>query len=270
MRCDEVLTAALQEVSAAWTCRAVDNGWLLVTTSHQYSDGDLVELLVRRENGSVVVSDGGEALARLELAGVSVDHGRAREMWRHLLRAHELEVHAERLTVQGSLDEAGVLLINMANAVANIDGIRLMAAAPQSPRFADRLITFFQAEFEHTRESPQLQGRSGILYKATIAAGEPTKETFIQAIAGRSAHDRQRSVEHAFTIFSDVNGTVAPEQKLVVLGEGEWKSEQTKLLTIVANVGSWSYRDRMVRFVRNPSQRNAQILLPIQEKISPG
>ena len=65
--CDDVITNVLESVSGDWTCQPLDDGWLQVTTPHQYSDGDHVELLVRRDADSVVVSDGGEALARLDL-----------------------------------------------------------------------------------------------------------------------------------------------------------------------------------------------------------
>lgn len=265
--CDEVISAALAKANDDWTCRPLDTGWLLVTTSHQYSDGDHVELLVRRDEGSVVVSDGGEALARLELAGVNVDHGRARELWRRLLRAHEVELHAERLSVHGTLNETGSLINNMANAVANIDGLRLMAAPPPNPRFADRLVSFLQAEFEYVTEAPQLHGRSGVLYRATAAVGDSNQETFVQAVAGESAQIRQRAIEHVFTMFSDINGTLPHERKLVILSEGEWKPEQTRLLSTVAYVGSWSYREQIVRFVRDPTRRQPRILTPVQEQV---
>lgn len=266
--CDEVITAALGQLNDDWSCQPVADGWLLVTTPHQYSDGDRVELMVRHNDKSIVVSDGGEALARLELAGVSVERGRAREMWRRLLRAHELELHSERLSMQGDLNETGSLVNNMANAVANIDGIRLLVPPPQSPHFADRLVTFLQAEFEYVIESPQLRGRSRGLYRTTAAVGDPDRATYVQAVAGRSIQIRQRSIEHAFTMFSDVNGALPQERKLVILSEGDWRSEQISLLSSVAYVGSWSYRDRIVRFVLDPTQRKSHILMPIQDEVS--
>ncbi len=265
--CDDVISAALADVSDDWICRPLDTGWLLITTSHQYSDGDYIELLVRRDDTSVVVSDGGEALARLELAGVSIDGGRAKETWHRLLRAHELEVNAERLTVHGTLNEMGSLVNDMANAVANIDGLRLLAPPPRRPRFADRLITFLQGEFEYVREGPQLHGHSGVPYKATAAVGDPNQETFVQAVAGESIQTRQRAIEHVYTMFSDVNGALPKERKLVILNEGEWKPEQTRLLSIVAYVGSWSYREQIVSFVHDPTQRKSRILMPVQEQV---
>jgi hypothetical protein len=265
--CDEVITTALAVVSEDWTCRPVSDGWLLITTSHQYSDGDHVELLIRRHDRSVVVTDGGEALARLDLAGVSVDRGRARDIWRRLLLAHELELRDERLSAHGAINDAGRLIENMANAVVNLDGIRLLVPPPRSPRFADRLVTFFQGEFEYVVEALQVRGRSNAVYRVTAAVGDPSQEALVQAVAGKSLQIRQRSVEHAFTMFSDINGTLPTERKLVVLSEGEWRSEQTKLLSNVAYVGSWAYREQLVNFIREPYRRKSHILMPSQEQV---
>jgi hypothetical protein len=268
--CDELITSALAKINSGWTCVPLEDGWLLITTSHQYSDGDHVELLVRRTNRSVEVSDGGEALTRLDLAGVSVERGHAREMWRRLLRAHGVELHHERLSMQGPLDDTGALVDNMANAVANIDGIRLLAPAPRSPRFDERLVTFFQAEFEHVEAHPQLRGRSGGTYHVTAAIGDPQQATFVQAVAGANNHTRQRAVEHAFTIFSDVNGTLPAHRKLVVLSDTDWRPEQTNLLSEVAYVGSWLYRDQILSFITSVRHPESHILMPVQSQISEG
>jgi len=265
---NELITSALAKINSDWTYVPLEDGWLLVTTSHQYSDGDHVELLVRRTNRSVEVSDGGEALARLELAGVNVERGQAREMWRRLLRAHEVELHQERLSMEGPLDEAGALVDNMANAVANIDGIRLLAPAPRDSRFDERLVTFFQSEFEHVEAHPQLQGRSGGTYHVTAAVGYPQKMTYVQAVAGANNHTRQRAVEHAFTIFSDVNGSLPTARKLVVLSDTDWRPEQTNLLSGVAYVGSWLYRDRILRFITTGRHPQSHMLMPRQSEMT--
>jgi hypothetical protein len=265
--CDELITAALAKIEQNWTCAPVDDGWMLVTTSHQYSDGDYVEVLVRRDDQSIEVSDGGEALARLDLASVSVESGRAREMWRRLLRAHEVEFSHDQLVIQGSVDRAGWLVESMANAIANIDGIRLLAPPHRSPKFAERLVTFFQAEFEHVEEGPQVHGRSGGAYRVTAAVGDPERPTFVQAVAGTSKQARQRSIEHAFTMFSDVNGQLPVTRKLVVLSDTDWKPEQTNLLSKVSYVGSWSYRDEIVSFITTARHSGSHLLLPSQTEI---
>jgi Domain of unknown function DUF1828 len=263
----ELLAAALTRINSTWSSVPVNGGWLLITTSHQYSDGDNVEVLVRQTGRTVEVTDGGEALARLDLAGVSVDRGRAREIWRRLLRAHELELDDGRLALQGSLDNAGELIDNMASAVENIDGIRLLAPPAHVPPFAERLVVFFQSQFAQVEEGPQLRGRSGGYYRVTAAIGEPTASTFVQAVAGTSKQTRQRAVEHAYTMFSDVDGALPIGRKLVVLSENNWRSEQTALLSSVAYVGSWSYRERLLDFIGGVEGPHSRLLMPNQTEI---
>lgn len=266
--CDIVITAALARISEDWTCAPLNNGWVLVTTSHQYSDGDHVELLIRRDRDTVEVSDGGDALARLDLAGVNVQHGRAKDMWHRLLRAHELEVHNERLSVQGAVSDLGWLAENMANAVANLDGIRVLVASPRSPMFADTLTTLFKAEFEYVQENPQVRGRSGGRYRATARVGGPESPTLVQAVAGESMETRQRALEHAFTMFSDINGQLSTERKLAVLSDANWRSEQINLLSNVAYVGAWPYREEFLGFLTSKKHGKSHILMPVQGEMS--
>ena len=266
--CDEVITATLARIAEDWSCAPLDNGWLLVTTSHQYTDGDHVELLIRRDHNTIEISDGGDALARLDLAGVNIERGRARDMWNRLLKAHSVEVHNERLTAQGPVSELGWLAENMANAAANLDGIRLLAPAPRSPKFADRLVTLFQSHFEYVQENPQVRGRSDGLYRATASVGHPENPTIVQAVAGENVYSRQRALEHAFTMFSDVNGQLPTERKLAVLSDADWKTEQMNLLSNVAYVGAWSHRNAFLGFLNSDNSRRSHILMPVQGEMS--
>jgi hypothetical protein len=276
-QCDDTLAAVLRHVGEGWSCQLVDHGWLHVTTSHQYSDGDLVELLIKRSDDRIVISDGGETAARLDLAGVNVEKGRARELWTRLLRAHQLEFANGRLRQEGSIEETGWLAENMANALPNIDAIRLIALPPPTPAFSEQLVTFLEAEFVSVEEQPQLAGRSGIVYRPTASARGNDEPVFIQAVAGGRAQARQRAVEHAFTMFSDVNGSLPTEQKLVVLAGGTtWKYQHVELLSEVAYVASWDSRDNLVTHIRTPGRdiglqvlgTNKRLLLAPAQKLS--
>jgi hypothetical protein len=269
-QCDDTLEAVLRQAGEGWSCQPVDHGWLHVTTGHQYSDGDLVELLIKRADDRVVVSDGGETVARLDLAGVNVETGRARELWARLLRAHQLEFANGRLRQEGSIEETGWLAENMANALPNIDAIRLIAPPSPKPGFNEQLVTFLEAEFESVEEQPQLAGRSGIVYRPTASARGDDDPVFIQAVSGGRSQTRQRAVEHAFTMFSDVNGSLPTEQKLVVLAGGTaWKSQHVELLSEVAYVASWDSRETLVAHIRTPGQEvpgtNKRLLLASQK-----
>lgn len=259
--CDDLITSVLGQITLDWSCTSLDHERLLVTSPHQYSDGDHVEILVQRVDGVLLVSDGGEAMARLDVAGVNLESGRAHDMLRRLVRAHELELREGRLSIQGPLTEAGRLLESMANALVNVDGLRLLALPPPKPRFAQLLVTFLQAEFEFVDDQPQLHGRSGGVYRATAAAGRPEEPVYVQAVSGSNPKTRQRAIEHAFTMFSDVNGSLPGERKLIVLGDAKWRQEQMQLLSTVAYVGSWKSREQLVEFIGHHEETNFPRLL---------
>lgn len=133
--CDETIAAAITHLSQHWSCRPLTENSVLVTGPSHYTDADPVEMIISANGDEIVVTDGGETIARLELAGVNIDTGRARQMWGALIRAHELEHSEERISLRGSLADAGAIVHAMADAMINIDGLRLLAPAPmQSSR----------------------------------------------------------------------------------------------------------------------------------------
>jgi len=267
--CEEIVAAALTHISRDWACLPVGEDRLLVTGSSHYADGDTVEVVVRVSGPDITVTDGGETLARLDLAGVNVESGRARQLWRSLIRAHELETSEGRLLLHGPADHAGELVSLMAEAMINLDGLRLLAPAPRQPKFAEKVVTFLQAEFEYVEEHPELRGRSGSTYRLTAAAGREDRPVYIQALAGSTPQQRIRAVEHGFTVFSDVDGSLTPEQKLIVLdGTTErWTQGKLILLSQVGYVGSWAARDRLIRFIRAEAVPSNRLLLDEAEQL---
>jgi hypothetical protein len=249
--CDETVAAALADISDGWSCLPVGDGVLLVTGSSHYADGDTPEVLVRIDGAEATVSDGGETRARLDLADVNLETGRARQMWQSLIRAHRLEVADGRLLLHGPSREVGTLVVLMTDAMINLDGLRLLAPAPKQPRFAEKVVTFLQAEFESVEERPELQGRSGSSYRLTAAVGREDRPVYVQALAGNTQPQRIRAVEHGFTVFSDVNGSLDQRQRLIVLDGAveQWTQGRLALLEQVAYVGSWKARDRLVGFI---------------------
>lgn len=250
--CEEIIASALGEIANAWACRPLGDGRLLVTTSRQYSDGDHVEMLIRQADGEIVISDGGQTLTRLDAAGVNISSGRAQKAWLSLIQAHQLEVHDGRVLMRGPISEAGVLAESMTNALANLDGLRLMAAPYSTPSFPERLVTFLQAEFEFVDDRPVLRGQSGSTYRLTAAAGDPERPVYIQAVAGANAQIRRRAIEHAFFLFFDVDGTLGARQKLIVLGgevDADWLAGPILVASRVAYIGSWGSRERFVKFI---------------------
>ncbi|MGH3818617.1 MAG: DUF1828 domain-containing protein, partial [Pseudonocardiaceae bacterium] len=130
--CSALLSAVLAGERSRWTCREVSADTVLLVTSHHYADGDTVELIVQTVGDEVIVSDGGEVLARLDSVGVTVDSGsRVGTSWKRLMAAHALEDHRGQLVRRTGVEHAADLVREMADAVANLDGLRLLAPVPR-------------------------------------------------------------------------------------------------------------------------------------------
>ena len=267
--CDETVSAVLDVLGQDWACRPVGSNVLLLAGSNHYSDGDAVELLVRMGADDAVVSDGGETLNRLQSAGVNLKSGRAQELWTRLTRAHEIQVENDRLIARGSASQLGTLVSLMADAMVNLDGLRLLAPKHRAPQFSEQLVSFLQAEFEFVEERPKVQGHSGSSYRVTAAAGSHDHPVYIQALGGTTQAARMRSYEHGFMVFSDVNRALPPRRKLFVVDESAptWSLGRLRLLSEVAYVGSWGARERFVDFIGAQSPPEDRLLLDDAEQL---
>lgn len=260
--CDSLVAAVLAEQAEGWACRLLADDTLLLVSPLHYSDGDAVEVMVKTSGNEVIIHDGGESVARLDAAGTGVDQGRLRDVWTRLLRAHSVE-HDHGLVLRKTvLSNAAQAVQEMVEALANIDGLRLLAPPPRALPFPDRLTGLLEAEFPDVRRRVKRRGASGIPYYLTAMAGHEKRQVYVQAASGGTARAQRTAVEHAYTAFSDINGEVPSDHRLVVLDNEKltWIPEQVKLLTRVAFVGTWTDRQRWINFIRGGSPNDSRLL----------
>jgi len=131
-----LLSSVLAGERGRWSCRQVSPDTVVLVTSHHYPDGDTVKLIVQTVDDEVIVSDGGEVLARLDSVGVNINaRSRIGQSWKRLLAAHAVEHDGGLLLRRASAEHAAALVQEMADAVVSLDGLRLLAPAPRRPAF---------------------------------------------------------------------------------------------------------------------------------------
>lgn len=101
----------------------------------------------------------------------------------------------------------------MADAVANLDGLRLLAPVPRRPAFPERLTTYLEAEFPFVEPRAKLTGASGSPYQVTAVGSSEKQPVYVHTAAGQNTTARRSAVERCFTMFSDVNGHLPAERK---------------------------------------------------------
>lgn len=270
IECSALLSAVLAGESSRWTCREVSSDTVLLVTSHHYADGDTVELIVRTVGDEVIVSDGGEVLARLDSVGVNLDsRSRVGKSWKRLMAAHALEDDHGQLMRRANVEHTADLVQEMADAVANLDGLRLLAPVPRRPAFPERLTTYLEAEFPFVEPRAKLTGASGSPYQVTAVGSSEKQPVYVHTAAGQNTAAQRSAVERCFTMFSDVNGHLPAERKLVVLDDEatpEWRPEMINLLAGVAYVGTWTARDQWTEFVWG-NLPESRLMLPAEQPI---
>ncbi|MGH3874861.1 MAG: hypothetical protein ACRDSR_25720 [Pseudonocardiaceae bacterium] len=171
-------------------------------------------------------------------------------------------------TVSSCVEHAADLVQEMADAVANLDGLRLLAPVPRRPGFPERLTTYLEAEFPFVEPRARLTGASGSPYQVTAAVGSSEKRpVYVQTAAGQNTAVQRSAVERCFTMFSDVNGHLSIERKLVVLDDEvtpQWRPEMINLLAGVAYVDTWTTRDQWTEFVWG-TVPESRLMLPSEQ-----
>lgn len=267
--CGSLIDSVLAGSAAGWHCREVSADTILLISPTHYSDGDAVEVMIKTTGNEVVVHDGGEVAARLDGAGLRMDSGRIKKLWTRLLRAHAVDQHHGVVLKRTGRAHVAQAVHDMVEALANLDGLRLLAPPPRALPFPDQLVTILEAEFPEVEPRARLTGESGVSYKLTAAASHGERQVYIQAAAGGTARAQRSAVEHAYTMFSDIDGMIPPESKLVVLDDQrqEWASQQVTLLTKVAYVGTWTARERWIEFVRGQALDRSRVLLTEEQQM---
>ena len=270
--CETLVETYLALVESDLQCTPLEDGnRMLIDTPYLHPDGDVIQVVLESLAGSAVrFGDEGATLARLRMYGVDVAKGSAAREAQASLRSYRADLVGDELRVEGSAEETPEMFLRLIGAMRAIDGLSALRTDPGPVQFASRLTTFLQSQFAEVTEGPKRKGTSGASYRLTAAVPRRGKDVLIQSAAGGKADTARRSVEHAFRVFSDINGHVPKHQKLVVLSSGDrwpWPAEEIKLLSRVAYVGGWDERDRVVDFLKGEAMPKEPILVSWQSSI---
>lgn len=267
--CEAVVAKYLADLRRDLRCVEIGDGRMLISTPYLYQDGDVIQVVIEPLPGGLIrLGDEGAGTSRLEMAGVDPTKGKALTELQASLRAYRAGRVGDELRIEGPEQDVAEMLLRLVGALRAVDGLGVLKAEPAAVRFDRRVITFLQSQFEGVSERPRRTGRSGARYKLTAAVPRESERVLVQAAAGGHGQQGRRSVDHAFRVFSDINGEVSKEQKLVLLsGEESWPPSDLALLSGVAYVGGWNERDQVVAFLRGEHMPENALLIPYQTPI---
>jgi hypothetical protein len=204
--------------------------------------------------------------------GVNLRKGKPAKEARSILRSYRVDLVGDEIRVEGPEEDTADMFLRAIGAMRAIDGLVSLRTDPGPVRFDTRVITFLQSQFDNVNERPERVGLSGARYRLTAAVPRRGEDVLIQSASGGKALTGRRSVEHAFRIFSDIDGQVPKDRKLVILSAEKhepWPREDLILLSRVAYVGGWDDRDRVLDFLRGDRVPEEPLLLAWQPSMGP-
>lgn len=266
-RCEDLLASYIDAQRDALQCRPVADNQVLIVTPHTFADGDYLELLATfYADDRLVISDFASVAGRLGLVDVSADRRRVFDETQRIAKGYGVEVFNDELRVHGSASETGDMMLRLVGAMQQVDALQALRAEPRAPRFARRLVSWLaEQRVGEVVPRPRLPGRSGYVYQVTAAVATEFP-IYVQAVTRGTSEDT-RSLDHTYRVFADADGTLQPQQKLAVLGEGErgFAPEEVQLLTQVCYVGAWWSLDPISRFLTGEVGENKKLFLSVAQ-----
>jgi hypothetical protein len=259
--CTEVVASYLALLNSEFSCTELAEGQALLQTPYTFSDGDAVEVVLSMRDSWLTLSDAGEALGRLALSGVNLSSEGAEEHISSTTIGYRVTRLANELRGESRLEDGPDLLLRLTAAMLAIDGLQVLRPSRRTPQFSERLASYLASVSPDVEKGFELRGRSGAVHRFTAHIGG-AKPLLIQGVAGGTSEAGTRSVEHAFTMFSDLNSVYADRQrKLAVLSDDErgWRPAHVRLLRRVALVADWRRREPISQLVHGGQLSDEQL-----------
>lgn len=266
--CEVIVRQHLAHVSDQFECAPLSDDQLLLITPYTYADGDLIEMIVMLRGPRLVLTDDGQALGRLEMAGVNPESAAVASALGRLRKQLPVEFADGELLADGELDAAGGLVATLSSAMREVDALQSLRPKPKPIPFERKLLSHLHALHGEVEEHPRLRGTSGTRYRLTAAVGTEDP-ILLQAIAGGNSLSGSRAVNHAFRAFYDINGAVDPAHKVAVLSEDgtAWRQGDIALLRQVAVVAGWWDREALDQYLSEPRGLAGGVLFATQPEL---
>jgi hypothetical protein len=252
VNCDDLAQALRESPLEGWAC-AFERGHLRLLTPFRYPDGGLIELYVDDREGSLVVTDFGEAYRFLETNGIDPERSASRKQLIDLATRLGAAANVEgalEITVASPV-EVFPAAMRLAQVITRVGDHVLFAKGAVGNTFSDTLEDFLRSALPsaEVRRGQVVQGRAAV-HRVDIVVRSARG---IGAIEGLSAITTTgANAQTAYTIqkFADIAalGSAAPDRFAVLDNSGEvWADSLRRQLEQFAYVVDWEHRDELVQ-----------------------
>ncbi len=185
MECSEIIQRAVESLRRGFKCLQYEDR-LCIVTPYLYPDNDLIELFVEDVgSGRIRVTDLGETLRHLESLGLDLYASRKRRfLLDQVSRRLHVDVYRGKLVKEGSIDEVGSLVTDVAASAHTIADLIYTSKAYEPATFPEEVSMFLaEHEVEHERNYRVL-GQTGKLYRVNLRInGKRALDILVEALS---------------------------------------------------------------------------------------
>ena len=159
------------------------NGIDVITTPFALSNNDLIDIIVKKNNNEIILSDDGETLFNLEISGVNIV--KRKEIFEKFLRSYGLNKTSEdEIIKKSSYQNIGRDINDFIQGILSIDDMFLTSSNNVKHFFKEDVALFFEKNDFYPSPDIKLVGKNNLEYNIDyiITRTKNKKEKLIRVI----------------------------------------------------------------------------------------
>ena len=176
--------------------RGIGNDWTEITTPFLDRHNDCLQIYVKPENGTILLTDDGYTVDDLRMSGCDLDSPRRQAILNEMLNGFGVDFVSGRLEVKGTKREFSQLKHSLLQAMLAVDDMFYLSSPHVSSLFSDDAEAWLEASGVRFTRNVNFKGKSGFLYHvfAVIPKSSNAPERIVQTINNPDRQSAQRLI----------------------------------------------------------------------------
>jgi len=242
-----------QNLGSLFTCSQV-NGFTRVRTPFLYPDGDIIDLFVQEQNGSVTITDLGETMRWLRSQSISPQRSpKQTKLIEDVCLNHGLEFFRGMLLARVKPgDNFAAVAMRAAQGALRVADVWFTMRTRSVESVSDEVELFLTEKSVAFERNQPLVGRSGRTWRPDFHTRMPKRSSLVCVLSTGSRAAAKNVTEHVLSSWYDLNNMrIGPEGlQFVSLFDDTmdvWSDQDFNLLRDLSVVARWSQPDELIQ-----------------------
>ncbi len=227
------------------------NGQLRIRTPYLYPDGDYIDLFVKPEGDTLLVSDLGETVRWLRMQSIAPRRSpKQGQMIEDACLTHGVEFYRGMLTLRARADgsDLGEVITRLGQAALRVSDLWFTFRTRTFESVTDEVAEFLSERHILFDRAKRLIGRSGRSYLIDFHTWSSHRSHLVAVLSTGSRSAATRVVDHVVATWFDLNHLKVGQGSLEFISLFDdtldvWRAEHFRLLEECSAVARWSAQD---------------------------